>query len=167
MVTKRRNTKVVKYNGGIPFTYGPLAYFLKNRTYIGETHHAGKWFKGEHEAILDRPTFERVQELLKANTVKRRTSFSESDALLQGKLFDDKDNRMGPTFSSKNGVRYRFYISTALRGRKHKAGSVTRISASEIESLVEAAVRQKLEAESINEDAFDFVDRVTVSAENI
>ena len=51
---------------------------------------------------------------------------------------------MGPTFSSKNGVRYRFYISTALRGRKHKAGSVTRISAEEIESLIEEAVRQQL-----------------------
>jgi DNA invertase Pin-like site-specific DNA recombinase len=31
IVTKRRNTKVAKYQGGIPFTYGPLAYFLKNR----------------------------------------------------------------------------------------------------------------------------------------
>src|SRR6186713_482940 len=57
MVTKRRNTKVAKYNGGIPFTYGPLAYFLKNRVYLGEVHHCGKWFKGEHEAIIDRVTF--------------------------------------------------------------------------------------------------------------
>ena len=54
IVTKRRDTKVAKYQGGIPFTYGPLAYFLKNRIYLGETHHGGKWFKGEHEAILDR-----------------------------------------------------------------------------------------------------------------
>lgn len=139
MVTKRRNTKVAKYNGGIPFTYGPLAYFLKNRIYIGETHYAGKWFKGEHEAILDRPTFERVQELLKSNTIKRRTKSSESGALLAGKLFDDKGNRMSPSFSSKNGVRYRFYVSTALRGRKDKAGSIARISATEIEGIVEKA----------------------------
>src|SRR5216684_4036290 len=39
IVTKRRDTKVRKYNGGIPFTYGPLAHFLKNRLYIGETGH--------------------------------------------------------------------------------------------------------------------------------
>ncbi|MGY4471974.1 DNA invertase Pin-like site-specific DNA recombinase [Bradyrhizobium sp. LB9.1b] len=51
IVTKRRNTKVAKFQGGIPFTYGPLAYLLKNRIYIGETHHGGKWFKGEHEPI--------------------------------------------------------------------------------------------------------------------
>ena len=167
IVTKRRTTKVAKYQGGIPFTYGPLAYFLKNRIYLGETHHGGKWFKGEHAAILDRATFDQVQDLLKENSIRRGTKFSESGALLKGKLFDDKDNRMGPTFSSKNGVRYRFYIRTALRGRKHKAGSVTRISASEIESLVEDAVRQKPEVESIADDPFDLVDRVTVSAGSI
>jgi site-specific DNA recombinase len=33
IVTKRRNTTVRKYQGGIPFTYGPLAHFLKNRLY--------------------------------------------------------------------------------------------------------------------------------------
>ncbi|MBR1211101.1 recombinase family protein [Bradyrhizobium sp. JYMT SZCCT0180] len=143
IVTKRRNVKVAKYRGGIPFTYGPLAYFLKNRIYIGETHYAGKWFKGEHEPILDRSTFDRVQELLKSNTVRRRVTFSESGALLQGKLFDDKGNRMGPSFSSKNDVRYRFYVSTAMRGRRHKAGTVTRISAPEVENLVKAAAEER------------------------
>jgi site-specific DNA recombinase len=58
IVTKRRHTKVAKYQGGIPFTYGPLAHFIKNRIYLGEVHHGGKWFEGEHEAIVDRTTFE-------------------------------------------------------------------------------------------------------------
>ncbi|MCK1474155.1 recombinase family protein [Bradyrhizobium sp. 197] len=161
IVTKRRNTKVPKFRGGIPFTYGPLAYFLKNRIYLGETHYAGKWFKGEHPAILDRPTFDRVQELLKSNTVKRKVKFSESGALLQGKLFDDKGNRMGPSFSSKNGVRYRFYVSAALRGRKRSAGSVTRISAPEIESLVEAALVEKFQLPNVK--ALAHVQTITVS----
>src|SRR5207244_397745 len=99
-------------------------------------HHGGKWFKGEHQSILDRETFDQVQQLLGENNFKRGTKFSESGALLMGKLFDDKGNRMGPSFSSKDGVRYRFYVSVALRGRKHKAGSVPRISAPEIEQLV-------------------------------
>jgi site-specific DNA recombinase len=129
IVTKRRETSVAKYRGGIPFTYGPLAYFLKNRIYLGEIHHGGKWFRGEHQAILARNVFDQVQQLLKSNTVDRRIKFSERGALLQGKLFDDRGNRMGPSFSSKNGVRYRFYLSTALRGRKHTAGSVPRIFA--------------------------------------
>ena len=161
IVTKRRNTKVAKYQGGIPFTYGPLAHFLKNRIYVGETHHAGKWFKGEHAAILDHSTFERVQELLKSNTVKRKVKFSESGAMLQGKLFDDKGNRMGPSFSSKKGVRYRFYVSTALRGRTHAAGSVTRVSAPEIESLIEAALTETLQLPK--DKVLEHVETITVS----
>jgi len=169
IVTKRRNTKVPKYRGGIPFTYGPLAYLLKNRIYLGEIHHGGKWFNGEHEAILDQEIFNRVQQLLKQNNVRRGTSFSESGALLKGKLFDDKGNRMGPTFSSKNGVRYRFYVSTALRGRKDKAGSVTRVAAPEIENLVEAEVREKLHtaAETTSERLIELISRVIVSAAKI
>jgi len=165
IVTKRRNTKVAKYRGGIPFTYGPLAHFLKNRIYIGVTHHGGRWFKGEHAAILDRPTFDRVQGLLKSNTVKRRVKFSESGAILQGKLFDDKGNCMSPSFSSKNGVRYRFYVSTATRGRKHKAGSVARISAPEVETLLETSLSGQLKAPG--ENILEKVERVIVSADKI
>jgi site-specific DNA recombinase len=141
IVTKLRNTKVAKYNGAIPFTYGPLAYFLKNRIYLGEMHHGGKWFKGEHAAIVDRATFEQVQQLLATKAQGRKVKRSESGALLAGKLYDDRNNRMSPSFSNKNGVRYRFYVSSALlRGRKEAAGSVSRIAATEIESAVLAAL---------------------------
>ena len=142
IVTKRRNTKVVKFNGGIPFTYGPLAHFLKNRIYLGEVHHGGKWFEGEHEAIVDRATFERVQQLLATKSNGRKATRSEGGALLMGKLYDDRGNLMSPSFSSKNGVRYRFYVSSALlRGRKTEAGSVGRVPAAEIESTVLAALK--------------------------
>jgi site-specific DNA recombinase len=168
IVTKRRDTKVAKYQGGIPFTYGPLAYFLKNRIYVGEMHHGGKWFKGEHQAILDRQTFERVQDLLKSNRITRRIKHSESGARLRGKLFDDKGNAMSPSFSSKNGIRYRFYVSTALRGRKHRAGSVTRVSAPEIEGIIEDALLRKLEELHIStEAAWDRVERAVVGAKII
>jgi hypothetical protein len=54
------------------------------------------------------------------------------------KLYDDRGNLMSPSFSRKNGVRYRFYVNSALlRGRKDKAGSVRRIAAREIEGVVE------------------------------
>ena len=165
IVTKRRNTKVAKYQGGIPFTYGPLAYFLKNRIYLGEMHHGGRWFKGEHEAILDRQTFDRVQDLLKSKKIERRIKRSESGALLRGKLFDDKDNRMSPSFSTKSGVRYRFYVSTALNGRKRQAGSVGRISAPEIESLVEAALAEHRDVSK--EEMLDHIEKVTVTAGRI
>jgi DNA invertase Pin-like site-specific DNA recombinase len=166
MVTKRRNTKVSKYNGGIAFTYGPLAYFLKNRVYLGEVHHAGKWFGGEHEAIIDRATFDGVQDLLKSNSQGRKRQRSKSGALLGGKLYDDKGNLMSPSFSTKNGVRYRFYVSSALlRGRKAEAGSLGRIPAAEIESAVLAALQshQKQARPVDDHEPLRMLERVVVS----
>jgi site-specific DNA recombinase len=154
IVTKRRNTKVKKFNGGIPFTYGPLAHFLKNRIYVGETGHGGKWYPGEHKAIIDRKTFDKVQGLLAAGASKRKIKRSESGALLMGKLFDDRGNAMSPSFSSKNGARYRFYVSSAiLRGRKTEAGSVARVSAADIERTLINALRARLKIDKAVLDA--------------
>jgi site-specific DNA recombinase len=72
---------------------------------------------------------------------------------------------MGPSFFSKNGVRHRFYVSTALRGRKHNAGSVTRVSAPEIEELIAAALSEKLQAP--REEMLDHFERIIVSAGRI
>jgi len=142
ILTKRRDTKVRKYNGGIPFTYGPLAYFLKNRIYVGETGHKDKWFQGEHAAIVDRKTFDQVQQVLASKSAGRRTLRSASEALLTGKLYDDRGNIMSPSFSTKNGIRYRFYVSSALlRGRKTEAGSVGRVASATIENVVVRALR--------------------------
>jgi site-specific DNA recombinase len=142
IVTKRRHTKVRQYSGEIPFTYGPLAYFLKNRLYIGETGHKDNWFPGEHAAIIDRNTFDQVQQLLTSKSAGRKTHRTASEALLMGKLYDDCGNRMSPSFSTKNGIRYRFYVSSALlRGRKTEIGSVGRVSAAEIETTVIATLR--------------------------
>lgn len=148
IITKQRNTKVKRFNGGIPFTYGPLAYFLKNRIYVGETGHKDKWFPGEHAGIVDLKTFEQVQQLLTSQPAGRKAHRTASQALLLGKLHDDRGNRMSPSFSTKNGVRYRFYVSSALlRGRKANAGSVPRVSAAEIEGAVLAALEQLVATE--------------------
>lgn len=161
IVTKRRDTRDPKYRGGIRFTYGPLAYFLKNRIYLGEIHHGGKWFKGEHHAIVDRTTFDAVQDLLRTNSARRGTKYSSANAPLAGKIFDDKGNRMSPSFSSKNGVRYRFYVSRALRGRNTEGGSITRISAPEIEMLVANSLEGCPQA--LTEERLQTIGRVVIS----
>jgi site-specific DNA recombinase len=155
IVTKRRDTKVKKFNGGIPFTYGPLAHFLKNRVYVGETGHKDQWFPGEHAAIIDRKTFDQVQQLLVSKSAGRKVNRTASEALLIGKLYDDRGNRMSPSFSTNNGVRYRFYVSSALlRGRKAEVGSVGRLTAQAIEQAVVQALRDRIGADpSIDEAA--------------
>jgi DNA invertase Pin-like site-specific DNA recombinase len=154
IVTKRRDTKVEKWNGGIPFTYGPLANFLKNRIYIGETGHKEKWFPGEHAAIVDRKIFDQVQQLLASQPAGRKARRTASEALLMGKLYDDRGNRMSPSFSTKNGIRYRFYVSSALlRGRKTEAGSVGRVASATMEKLVVQALRDHISTDPSIDDA--------------
>lgn len=75
-----------------------------------------KWYPGEHKAIVDRKPFNEVQELLAASANNRKVKRSESGALLIGKLFDDRGNAMSPSFTSKNGTRYRFAAETTADG---------------------------------------------------
>jgi len=129
-------------SGGMPWTYGPLAHFLRNRIYIGEIGHKGDWFPAEHKPIVDRDVFNQVQQHLNSNRVERKFQRMESGALLAGRLFDDRGNRMSPSFSTKRGIRYFFYVSSALmRGHKDKAGSIGRVSAPELEATVIKAAR--------------------------
>ena len=169
IVTKKRSI-AGKIGGGIRFTYGPLAYLLKNRVYLGETGHNGRWYPGEHDPIIDQDTFERLQQLLKSNTHDRTVRRQTSGALLTGLLFDDCGNRMSPSFTLKNGARYRFYVSSALlKGRRAEAGSVPRVSASEIEAAVFKAVRAKLDCNGLApaQCAEKYVRRVVMHAKHL
>jgi hypothetical protein len=85
------------------------------------------------------------------------------------RFYDDQGNRMSPSFSVKNGVRYRFYVSSALlQGRKSAAGSVARIPAHEIEAAVETALRNRIESAdetTSTAELFKRIDKVVVKAD--
>jgi DNA invertase Pin-like site-specific DNA recombinase len=126
------------------FGVGALFHLLKNRIYVGEIAYRGEIHKGEHPAILDRETFDAVQQKLQEQSVGRTASRRASPALLMGKLFDDRGNPMSPTHANKKGVRYRYYVSHALlQGRKLDAGAVPRVSSPDVENLVMAALRRQ------------------------
>jgi site-specific DNA recombinase len=61
---------------------------------------------------------------------------------LLGRIFDDRGNRMTPSYAVKQGVRYRYYVSCVLaQGRKGEAGSLSRIPATEVEAAVVMALK--------------------------
>ena len=160
--------------GGIPFGVGALAHLLRNRFYIGEIDYRGEIHVGEHEAILERPLFDRVQAKLKKNAVDRAMRLKGSPTLLMGRIFDDVGDRMTPSHSNKRGVRYRYYVSHALiQGRGRLAGTVRRVPASEIEDLVLRAVRQNLVSYDLENIISDHqaivarIDKITVKREAI
>jgi DNA invertase Pin-like site-specific DNA recombinase len=121
--------------GGGCFGVGALAYLLKNRFYIGEVVYRGEVLGGEHEPILDSALFEAVQAKLAAQAVARRCRLRGSPALLTGRLFDERGNRMSPSHTNKGGARYRYYVSQAVLQKKPQAaGSIGRVPAAEIEA---------------------------------
>ena len=65
-----------------------------------------------------------------------------SGALLIGCIFDDRDNRITPSTANKGSIRYRYYVSSVLaQGRRSEAGTIARVSASEVEPIVVDALR--------------------------
>jgi site-specific DNA recombinase len=112
--TKVNGRRDGRRSGGIRFGVGSLAHLLKNRFTIGDVVYRGEMYRGEHEPILARDLFEAVQAKRAANAVARHMQLRGSAAILTGRLFDDRGNRMSPTHANKRGVRYRYYVSHAL-----------------------------------------------------
>lgn len=144
IVTKVRTLKG-QTAGGIPFMRGPLAYLLRNRFYVGEVVFKGETLTGEQPAIIDRELFDAVQAKLNEQVTNHKVSRTTSEALLLGRIYDDRGHRMTPSHVRKGDIQYRYYISSALlQGRAKQAGTVSRIPAHEVEALVAKSVRNHL-----------------------
>lgn len=153
IVSKTRALKTGKTMGGIPFTRGPLAHLLRNRFYIGEVVFKGETLKGEQPAILDRDLFDAVQAKLDQQAQSQTSRQSRSEALLMGRIFDDAGNRMSPTHARKRGVKYRYYLSSALlNGEVERTGAVSRVPAATLEAVVITSVRQHLKSPAAMDD---------------
>jgi len=93
---------------------------------------------------VDRALFEAVQAKLASTAVDRQLRIKGSPAILAGRIFDDHGNRMTPTHTNKQGARYRYYVSHALlQKRNSQAGSVPRVPAHDVETLVLNAIRER------------------------
>ena len=137
VVTRARAVSAGGTRGGVALTNGPLNYMLRNRVYLGELNHRGASYPGEHQPIIASELFDAVQARLDANRTARDNRRQHTDALLTGLLYDDRNNRMSPSYAVKKGLRYRYYVSTALvQGHKADAGSVPRVAAEAIEAAV-------------------------------
>ncbi|WP_297778427.1 recombinase family protein [uncultured Roseovarius sp.] len=110
---------------------------LNNRAYIGEAVHKGDSYPGEHDAIIDHETWDRVHAILQESPRKRAArTRADTPALLKGLLFGPDGASFSPTHTRKGGKLYRYYVSQTVL--KHGAGScsVGRVPAGEIEAAV-------------------------------
>jgi len=143
--SRQRTTRQGTLIGGLLMSNGAIRHVLRNPIYLGLIRHGKEMHPGQHDAILDKETFDRAQAILtsrapgETNVPKLPTT-----VLLKGKAFDGNGNRLRPSFCNKRGVRYYYY--TSARRLKDKTGDPEglRIPAGDLERLVTRAITERL-----------------------
>ncbi|CUW37089.1 putative Site-specific recombinase [Magnetospirillum sp. XM-1] len=137
---------------GAPFTKNFLYKMLENRVYLGEAVHKGVAHPGEHEAIIDRTTWERVEAVKVDNAPRKRAAAARATtpAPLKGLVVCTHCGRaMTPTHTRKKGRLYRYYTCMKAINAGHDTCPVRSIAAGEIEAAVIGQVRALLRAPEI------------------
>jgi DNA invertase Pin-like site-specific DNA recombinase len=137
IVSKVRISITGNKSGGASYSRGALYDILQNRIYLGEITHRDEFFAGQHQAIVAKDLWEKVQARLAANNQARRNgSNAKCSSLLSALIYDEQGNRFTPSHAVKNGKRYRYYVSQAAIHHRSGASGPSRIPAHEIEDLV-------------------------------
>jgi site-specific DNA recombinase len=159
LVSKIRLSSKGNRSGGQSFSRGALYELLSNPIYIGEIRHKSERHPGQHEAILERKLWEKVQKRLRDRTDRPnepRTKVSPSP--LAGKVFDETGEPLYVQAAVKDRRRYRYYVSRALvRGSKVEGQRGWRVPGPELERAVAIAAR------SILDDKAAFLEAVQVT----
>ncbi len=135
-----------RITGGCAFSRGKLYAMLANPIFIGRIRHKGTVHPGQHDAIVDEGLWDAVQQRLAAKRQRLSTGrAAQNPSPLAGRLFDPDGRKMRPSHASKNGRRYRYYVSADLieDGVAHGARG-WRIPAEELEAAVAHTIAAKL-----------------------
>ena len=119
---------------------------LRNRFYIGEIPYKGEVFKGEHQPIVDRELFEKVQQLLPGDNYNAaRPGRRKYAYLLSGlvRCHCDQARYMTPSSVNKKASRYFYYLCT------------------------DSNCKCRINAEKLDEAVLDVIKRISLSPEYI
>ncbi len=149
IVSKVRVSKNGIRAGGRPFSRGALYELLANPIYIGEIRHKKVRHPGQHEAIVDRETWEKVQRRLREQTMRDGVPrIKAAGNVLAGRLFDENGEPLYSTGAKgRHGGHYRYYVSRDLvRGGGTSVGKEKswRLAAPELEQSVVVSARSIL-----------------------
>jgi site-specific DNA recombinase len=147
LTTKPYATPRGRAVGGLSFARGHLYKILSNPLYIGEIGHRGVRYPGQHPPLIDSATWDAVQAQLATNHYANRTrTNARSKSLLAGLIYDDAGNRLVSSHATKNGKRYRYYVTSAGSGRFLATPSLPRLRlpAATIDELVRAKLQSFL-----------------------
>lgn len=151
-MTKSYISRTNRPVGGRIFTPNVVLTMLRNRLYIGEVHHKGKYYPGQHKPIVSRALFDQAQEALgqNGNVKRKRTWTVKSKALLKGLLVCGScGGLMSPTHTRKGGKHYHYYIANSYRRNLCESCPTTRIPAGEMEAVVSGQIKTILASPQI------------------
>ena len=147
ITTKTWTTQEGQTRSGTRIDKKYLHKLLRNRIYLGELSHKGNWYPGAHPPIIDRALWDKVHAVLAKDSHARSVETkirSRTDALLRGLLYAPSGERMYPTYSSKRGHKYHYYVSKSESRFGAPGKSFARLPAPEIEAAVVAQIRTVL-----------------------
>ena len=146
VVSKVRVSKNGVRSGGQQFSRGALYQMLSNPIYLGEIRHKKERHPGQHQPIVSRELWEKVQQRLcdQAATHRERPTKTPPSPLA-GKLFDENGEPLYVQGAVKGTRHYRYYVSRGLvRGSVQDDQRGWRVAAPELERAVRAAAQQIL-----------------------
>jgi len=136
--TKSWITNKGKHRIGSDWNTAHIYRLLNNRTYIGEIAYKGENYPAEHEALIDRNTWNKTQNILSENS---RTKMSKARVKLISPLSGvircgHCNSSMGITYTNKGNRRYSYYICEKDTKRAVSQCPVKRVPAGDIEKAV-------------------------------
>jgi len=138
---KERVTREGRQCGGARFSKNTVYNLLTNVLYTGSVKFEGKFYKGEHERIVEDETFNRVQEQLNRAGRGGKRRRNKHGGLLSGLVRCDSCGAgMTHTYAEKNQTRYRYYVCNTAHQRGYHACETKSVAA----PLLEGAVVGKL-----------------------
>jgi site-specific DNA recombinase len=150
IVSKVRTSRSGNRSGEKSFSRGALHELLSNPIYVGEIRHRKERHPGQHQAIVERELWDKVQLLLSERAAHPRGQTTSAVAnLLAGKLFDEAGEPLYVCGAAKDQRRYRYYVSRSLvRNPADQTNGGWRLAAPEIERAVTSAAAQLLKDHS-------------------
>jgi len=120
-----------------------LRRVLSDPVYTGKMKLGDDVFPGEHEGIVPKAIFEKVQALLEGNGRDGNSSArNRSGALLRGLLRCGAcDSAMTPAWTRKKGRLYRYYTCSKAMKRGHDTCPTKSVPAAEVEEFVVDRIR--------------------------
>jgi len=151
--TKRHSSQKGRLRESRPWTKGDVLRTLRNPVYAGLMRSPEGLHEGEHEALVDRVTFERVQALLNAGERTWKGSVRNPDYFLRGILRCGCCGSALTTASTRKGKNeYRYYRCVKREKEGREACPSSPLPADAIESHVIERLREATRGEALAEE---------------